>query len=111
MEDFTREQLVVQDLFYEDGIANSQLETWFDVNKKFDLNIADDDDTYVNMYASFDVRDKKLSITTEVVSAYEAEFGDYIPTEAEEKLIVSLMQEYCQKEYGCSMEELEDIAD
>ena len=30
------------------------IETWFDVDKKFGLNIADEDGTWLNMYGKYD---------------------------------------------------------
>lgn len=41
---------------------NVYLEVWFDVDKKFDLHINDEDDTWLNLYAQFNVPEDTLRI-------------------------------------------------
>ena len=45
----------------ENGTVTACLETWFDVDEKFGLHTADEDHTWVNLYASYTPRNRSIS--------------------------------------------------
>ena len=64
--EFTRDDLVVDpDIevdYEEDNSICAYLETWFDVDEKFGLNINDREDTWLNMYATYNPIENTLQI-------------------------------------------------
>lgn len=104
MSELTRESIRIADMDWEDGVITSYVETWFDVDEKFGLNTHSRDDTWVNMYAHYDVSKKSLSVTYIIDSPDNSVEQEYTPEESEIELLISLMQEYCQRQYGCSLE-------
>ena len=75
------------------------IETWFDVDKKFGLNIADEDGTWLNLYGKYNPFEDTLRIECEISRDNGSEYFDYKPTPAEAKLIKDLITEKIQKEY------------
>ena len=69
------------------------IETWFDVDKKFGLNIADEDGTWLNMYGKYDPFEDSLRIECEISRDNGSEYFDYTPTEAESALIKNMIAE------------------
>lgn len=54
--EFTKGDLLVDpdmEVDLENGTVTACLETWFDVDEKFGLHTADEDHTWVNLYASY----------------------------------------------------------
>ena len=105
--EFSKEQLVVSDMEVNDegnGVS-SYLETWFDVEKKFGVNV-DDDGTWVNFYAEYYPKNEELKCTCVVSKTDASDDFEYIPTENEKALIISMMEEYCDKEYKMTITEL-----
>ena len=77
------------------------LETWFDVDKKFGTNTAADNDKWLNLYAKYDPFADSLRLEFTVTTADSCEEGEYVPTDAESKLIKDMItqkirEEYCQ---------------
>lgn len=68
----------------ENGTVTAYLETWFDVDEKFGIHTADEDHTWVNLYASY----------TPGTGAFQMEY--VISREDSE--------ECCQTCHGCSLE-------
>lgn len=91
------------------------VETWFDVDKKFGLNINDEDGTWLNMYAKYNPFEDTLRIECEISHEDGSEYFDYEPTNAETQLIKNTItekikevygqtpQEFCEDFGGCSM--------
>ena len=69
------------------------IETWFDVDKKFGLNIADEDGTWLNMYGKYDPFEDSLRIECEISRDNGSEYFDYTPTDAESALIKDMIAE------------------
>ena len=84
---------------------NVYLEVWFDVDKKFDLHINDEDDTWLNLYAQFNVPEDTLRIECEISRDNGSEYFDYEPTPSEAALIKEMIREKCQQAHGCTLEE------
>lgn len=101
-EEFTESQLDVQDLEIEDDgtSVTSYIGTYFDVNKKFAVNVGAEDSSWVNFYARYSPDSNELSCFYYVSRENsQSETMEYFPTEKEKNLIISMMEDYCQKEY------------
>ena len=82
------------------------VETWFDVDKKFGLNINHEDGTWLNMYAKFDPFADTLRIECEISREEESSsYFDYVPTESEAQLIKAMITETICEQYGQSPQE------
>ena len=107
MRDFTKDEIVIGDMEINDDCTgvSSYIETYFDVGKKFGTNINDDCDSWVNFYAEYFPESDELKCEYFVDTPYDCKCYSYIPTENEKTLIISLMEEYCQKEENMSINE------
>lgn len=103
--EFTKEMLEVdRDMEVDFDIGHQitcYLETWFDVDKKFGTNTAADNDKWLNLYAKYDPFADSLRLEFTVTTADSCEEGEYVPTDAESKLIKDMItqkirEEYCQ---------------
>lgn len=59
------------------------IETWFDVDKKFHIDTASDDDTWLNMYGRYNPFDDTLRIECEISRQDSSSYFDYEPTKDE----------------------------
>ena len=76
------------------------IETYFDVDKKFGLNINNEDGTWLNMYGIYNPFEDTLKINC-IISREESESGFYyVPTKNEANLIKAMITEKIQEEYG-----------
>lgn len=88
------------------------LETWFDVDKKFNIHTADDDGTWLNMYARYNPYEDTLRIECVIDTDDEKpnQTFDYEPTSEEAKIMKELITEKIRAEYGMTPEEFcEDV--
>ena len=108
MADFTKDEIVIGDIEINDDYTgvSSYIETHFEVDKKFGTNVNDDCDSWVNFYAEYFPESNELKCEYFVDTPYDNKCYSYIPTQAEKELIVSLVEEYCQKEENMSINEL-----
>ena len=81
------------------------IETWFDVDKKFGLNIADEDGTWLNMYGKYDPFEDSLRIECEISRDDGSEYFDYTPTEAESALIKDMIAEKIREQWDQTPQE------
>ena len=81
------------------------IETWFDVDKKFGLNIADEDGTWLNMYGKYDPFEDSLRIECEISRDNGSEYFDYTPTEAESTLIKNMIAEKIREQWDQTPQE------
>ena len=81
------------------------IETWFDVDKKFGLNIADEDGTWLNMYGKYDPFEDSLRIECEISRDNGSEYVDYTPTEAESALIKNMIAEKIREQWDQTPQE------
>ena len=88
-----------------DCIVTVYIETWFDVDKKFGIHTANDDDTWVNFYAKYYTESGELLAEYQIDRSTGDEWHNYTPTENEKKLIIGMMEECCQKHHGCNLKE------
>ena len=81
------------------------IETWFDVDKKFGLNIADEDGTWLNMYGKYDPFEDSLRIECEISCDNGSEYLDYTPTDAESALIKDMIAEKIREQWNQTPQE------
>ena len=87
-------------------IVTVYVETWFDVDRKFGVQTADDPYTWVNLYAKYNVPEDSLQM--EYIICHpdgKDECHDYVPTEAEAQLIKTMIRDKCAEAHGCTLEE------
>lgn len=76
----------------------------FNVDEKFGLNIQDNPDAWLNMYAKYDVSDDVLKLECVVCADAEDTF-EYEPTESETALIKAMLEEKIKEYYDCTPQE------
>lgn len=81
------------------------IETWFDVDKNFGLNIADEDGTWLNMYGKYDPFEDSLRIECEISRDNGSEYFDYTPTDAESALIKDMIAEKIREQWNQTPQE------
>lgn len=69
------------------------IEAWFDVDKKFHIETASDDDTWLNMYGRYNPFDDSLRIECEISRQDGSTYFDYEPTKDEAQLIKDMIAE------------------
>lgn len=75
------------------------IETWFDVDKKFGLNIADEDGTWLNLYGKYNPFEDTLRIECEISRDNGSEYFDYQPTDSEAQLLKEMIADKIREEY------------
>lgn len=75
------------------------IEAWFDVDKKFHIDTASDDDTWLNMYGRYNPFDDSLRIECEISRQESSSYFDYEPTKGEAQLIKDMIAEKIQEDY------------
>ena len=90
------------------------VETWFDVDKKFNVDTTDDD-VWLNMYGIFNPYEDTLKVECVISDPLEDKSFSYEPTENEAQLIKDMItekiryqnnqtpQEFCNSAYGEDM--------
>lgn len=88
------------------------IETWFDVDKKFFIDTASDDDAWLNLYGRYNPYEDTLRLEGEISRQDSSSYFDYEPTKAEARLIKDMItemirkmhqqtpQEFCEEYYG-----------
>ena len=76
------------------------LETRFDVNKKFNLNINSEAGEWVNLYGIYNPFSDFLTVEGVVSTDDKEETFYYTPTKAEAELIKDMITQKIQEEYG-----------
>ena len=103
--EFTKDDLDVdRDMDIDCDIGQEILvyfECWFDVNSKFNINIPQDEDTWLNMYGRYNPYEDTLTVECEIDREDGSSYFDYIPTNAEaqlmKELITAKIQEVCRQ--------------
>ncbi len=76
------------------------IETYFDIEKKFGLNLKDRDDVWVNLYAKYNPCDNRFRVDYVISSSNSNVWRVYQPTQAETKMMQKLIDEACIKQTG-----------
>lgn len=80
------------------------LETWFDAEKKFQEDLSDDE-TWLNLYATYDPFADTLKMGYVVETATHYFSNDYQPTEGEERLVKDMITEKIRELYHQTSQE------
>lgn len=80
------------------------LETWFDAEKKFQEDLSDDE-TWLNLYATYDPFADTLKMGYVVETATHYFSNDYQPTEGEERLVKDMITEKIRELYNQTPQE------
>ena len=108
----TRDDLAIDHDMQIDGEEGHEItayiETWFDVDKKFNIDTASDDDTWLNMYGRYNPFDDTLRIECEISRQDSSSYFDYEPTKDEEQLIKDLITEKIREDYNQTPQEFCD---
>ena len=76
----------------DDNLVSAYLETWFDVDQKFGTHIHDEPDSWINLYASLNLRENLLSMQY-IICRPDSEITiNYIPTTKERELVIRLLR-------------------
>jgi len=92
--------IVGPEIFFEEDHLNGYIETWFDVDLRFNLSTADTPD-YVNVYADYYPDDDRLVVTYIIIhndGEGDEDFEVKDLADSERELIIRLMNEQCKKE-------------
>lgn len=81
------------------------IETWFDVDKKFGTNIADEDGACLNLYGKYNPFEDTLRIECEISRDDGSEYFDYQPTGSEAQLIKKMIADKIREEYHQTLQE------
>lgn len=81
------------------------IETWFDVDKKFGIHTADNDNTWLNLYGKYNPFNDTLRIECEISRDTGSEHFDYEPTAAEVQLVKDMITEKIKEEYNQTPQE------
>ena len=88
----------------ENGII-AYFETWFDVDKKFNIHTNPDEGTWLNMYGIFDPFEDTLRVQCEISREDGYSYFDYAPTNAEAQMIKERITEKIKAVYGQTPQE------
>lgn len=101
--ELTRKDIEIGDEFdidYENSqVISFSIYAWFDVDKKFNINILKEDDTWLNMYGKYNPYSDELKIECQIDRPEGISYFDYEPTESEKQLITDMLAEELQKRY------------
>ena len=81
------------------------IEPWFDVDKKFGLDITDEDSTWLNLYGRYNPFADTLHLECEISREDGSEYFDYTPTEAESALIKDMIAEKIREQWNQTPQE------
>lgn len=81
------------------------IETWFDVDRKFQIHTDSDEGTWLNMYGKYDPYEDTLRIECVISSDDGDDCFDYEPTKAEARLIKDLITEKIREVHDQTPEE------
>lgn len=76
------------------------IQSWFDVDKKFNLNILEKDDVWLDMNGWYNPYNDKLRIECIIDEPESSKLFNYEPTENESKLIKDLLTEAIKSRYN-----------
>lgn len=107
--ELTRDDIIIDSYIEIDSdigqIVTAYVKTWFDVDKKFGTKTAEEPDTWINLYAKYNVPADTLQMEYIICRPDGDECRDYTPAESEVQLIKTMMREKCIEVYGCTLEE------
>ena len=110
--ELTRDDIAIDHDMQIDGDEGREItvyiETWFDVDKKFHIDTASDDDTWLNMYGHYNPFDDTMRIECEISRQDGSSYFDYEPTKDEAQLIKNMIMEKIREDYNQTPQEFCD---
>lgn len=107
--ELTRDDVLISDDMEVDCDIGQEIttmvETWFDVDRKFGLDINDEDGTWLNIYAKYNPFEDTLRLECEVSADDYSRYFDYEPVGNEEKIIKEMIAEKIMELHGCTPKE------
>ena len=89
------------EVYFDDPhVINFYIQTWFDVDKKFGINILDEDDTWLDMYGKYNPYSGSFHIDCFIERPDESEHFKYEPTENETKMIIDYLEEMIKTRFN-----------
>ena len=82
----------------EDQCLSAEMETYFDVDKKFGINTRDDENTWVNMYCWYNPILDNLRVIYCIDTQNKDFIREYMPTDEEKQMLSEVMEAACQKQ-------------
>lgn len=99
--ELTRDDIAIdRELIVEKNGITAYIETWFDVDEKFGISTADDDDMTVNFYALYHPEQDTLRCYYIIRNSDKDTEHEYYPTLNEAQLIKTMLEEVCNNECG-----------
>ena len=91
------------ELSVDNQFITALIETQFDVDKKFGINVLKDEDAWVNLYAGYNPVTESFKVLYYIDSFKENYEREYISTEEEKRAFINVMQQACikQNEMNC----------
>jgi len=100
----TREHITIDpELLIEDDGIHAYIETWFDINGKFSVDMRYSSDKTLNFYAIYHPDNDTLRCIVIIRSDKESKEIEYQPMPEETVLIKAMMNETCLKVNGCDL--------
>lgn len=79
---------------------NFMVDAFFDVDKKFGINIEDEDGTWLNIWGFYNPFEDELKIKCQISRDTGSEWFDYEPTAEESKLIKDMVSQRIERYYN-----------
>lgn len=88
------------EVYFDDPkVISFYIQTWFDVDKKFNINILDEDDTWLDMNGKYNPYTDSLHLDCFIERPEDSEHFEYEPTENETKMIIGYLEEMIKSRY------------
>lgn len=101
--ELTRDDIAIDADMQIDGDEGREItvyiETWFDVDRKFHIDTASDDDTWLNLYGHYNPFADSLWLECEISRQDGSSYFDYEPTQEEVQLIKDMIAQKLQEAY------------
>lgn len=78
------------------------METWFNADKKFGINVANDDNAWVDVFTDYNPATKELHMYYAIDTYKQVYEREYIMTDEERNMITNYIEQQCQKKYQMS---------
>lgn len=101
--EITKEQVRLVDPFFEKNEVSFYVETWFDVDKYFGVELKDDDE-WINFYVAYS--NNKITACYVLNGFKSSDEYSWELTDEEQKMFKELMEEYSQKVFKCGIDEI-----
>ena len=81
------------------------MEEWFDADKKFGINVNNNDSVWLNIYATYHPFTKEIRMFYDIDTEEGVYEREYIPTDEEKELLVQQIEQVCEQQTKMSCKE------